>query len=246
MERRTQRWIDHTGLNLIRIVIGSYFMALSLGLIEGFDHRAIFLSMSDPHMADLLGTVLLFSCTVAFMAGVELRLSSLMLAMFVLCSSVVENLLHFHPDDISNFWRDLALTGGVLLSYSSLRPADLRRASVVGRRYVSRVVKDSEAVQPRRVTSNGPANSRKTFARSLRPLVAPTDPRLRRPQPVEQTDRETPIDRIRRAQPLPKTVRHGVSTADTARQNTDHSPKAAPLSDAEDAGDEVFNIFVEA
>ncbi|WP_306154615.1 hypothetical protein [Roseovarius sp. MMSF_3281] len=245
MDRRNQRWINHTGLNLIRIVIGSYFMALSLNLIDGVDHRAIFLSMIDPQKANLLGTVLLFGCAVAFMAGVELRLSSLMLAMFVLCSSVIDNLLHFHPGDISHFWRDLALTGGILLSYSTLKPADLRRASVVGRRYVSRVVKDSASISPRRVTPLRHAKKQKAFSRSLRSLFSATGPVRRRPQPIEQDDREVPADTTHRPQALPRTMRHRVSKAGKARRDSQGSHEASPMTKADDPDDEVFNIFAE-
>lgn len=159
MERSNRRMPHHTGLNLIRLIIGSYFMAVSLGLIHGVDHRAMFAPIVGLQTGDLIGTTALFAISAAFMSGLFLRTTSLMLALFVLASSLVENFMPFQPQNISPFWRDLTLMCGVLLSHYSLRPTDVQRASLVGRRYISRVVKTSEQVTPRRVS---PSDARKT------------------------------------------------------------------------------------
>ena len=158
MERSNGRSADHTGLNLIRLIIGSYFMGISLGLVQGVDHRAIFAPIVGLQTGDLIGTTALFAISTAFMSGLFLRTTSLMLALFVLTSSLVETFLPFQPRNISAFWRDLALICGVLLSFYSLKPADMQRASLVGRRYISSVIKTSEHVTPRRVS---PSDARK-------------------------------------------------------------------------------------
>lgn len=146
---------------MIRIIIGSYFMALSLGLIQGVDQRAIFAPLFGQEMGDLLGTTILFAITMAFMTGLYLGATSIMLTIFVMASSIVENFAPFAPQNISAIWRDLALVCGGLLSYFSLKTTDMHPTSLIARRYVSRVVKDAKAITPRRVSppAKGPRKS---------------------------------------------------------------------------------------
>jgi hypothetical protein len=143
--------IDQAGLNLIRIVIGSYFMALSIDLVAGLDPAAIFAPLMPTGLADVLGGTALFFLSACFMAGVQLRLVALSLAIFVFSSSLTQNMLHVVPGSVSAFWRDLTLTCAVLLSYSSLSHAALRRASVLAHRARLRRARDTEA-NPRRIT----------------------------------------------------------------------------------------------
>ena len=174
MLQRQQRWIDYTGLNLIRIVIGSYFMAISLGLITGISPPALFLSFTDPKTADLIGTILLFSITVCFMLGLFLRMTSLMLAIFVLSSSVVQNFVHAETALIEPFWRDLTLVCAILLSYTCLKRTELSRAALVWRRSTPRL-KSNQTVIPRRVTTAVTGSDRSvsptTYNATLKPLM---------------------------------------------------------------------------
>ncbi|MDA3859175.1 MAG: hypothetical protein PF480_13325 [Roseovarius sp.] len=143
--------IDQAGLNLIRIVIGSYFMALSIDLVAGLDPAAIFAPLMTPLAADILGSTVMFSLSASLMAGIELRLVALSLAIFVFSSSLAQNMLHVVPGSVSAFWRDLTLTCAVLLTYSSLSRPALRRASVLAHRARLRRLRDKE-VNPRRIT----------------------------------------------------------------------------------------------
>jgi hypothetical protein len=142
--------IDQAGLNLIRIVIGSYFMAVSIGLVAGLDTAAIFTPLMPVLMADILGATAMFCLSACFMAGVQLRLVALSLAIFVFSSSLTQNMLHIAPGSVSAFWRDLTLTCAVLLTYSSLSRAALRRASVLAHRARQRRAREKE-VNPRRI-----------------------------------------------------------------------------------------------
>jgi hypothetical protein len=175
---RAQRWIDHTGLNLIRIVIGSYFMAIALGLIEGTDPKAMFIAYMDHETSDLVGTMLLFAITTAFMAGLFLRQSSLMLAIFIMGSSLAENFLSYQPGSVSNFWRDITMVCAVLLSYSCLRRSELRKANVIGRPRLFSSTQQSGDILPRRVvtTTRNTAKRPKPSAyhETLTPLLRPT------------------------------------------------------------------------
>jgi len=178
--QKSERWLDHTGLNLIRIVIGSYFMAISLGMIHGVDRAALFAPALPAPMAQWAGSALLFGLSLAFMSGLCLRLSALTLGLFVLASSVAEHFLFAQVGTMSFFWRDLALVGAVLLSYSALRRREIRQAALFMRRNGYRVRR--KRVLPRRVSphpapASGPEGSSRGRAvgcdRALRPLIAP-------------------------------------------------------------------------
>lgn len=192
MSISNERSLDHTGQNLIRIVIGSYFMAIALGLISGFDQSAMFLSSMDQANAELVGTAILFISATAFMSGLQLRITSLVLALFVLCSSVIENYMQYENVLVSTFWRDLVLASAVLLSYSSLRRRDLRKASLILRHSSHRIVAGGGDIAPRRVTPSTKPTRRPAdtdYERVLRPLIAPT-------QPIIKADRDEPLSQL--------------------------------------------------
>lgn len=177
MAYRNERWLDHTGLNLIRIVIGSYFMAIALGLIEGVAPSALFSAILDFQSADLIGTGLLFVIAVFFMSGLYLRLTSLMLALFILCSSLVENFMNYEVGVVSFFWRDLTLACAVLMSYSTFKRRDLRKATLILRKGSRKRIVDENGITPRRVSPRSKSPRRSSdadYERVLRPLIAPT------------------------------------------------------------------------
>lgn len=151
MTQNAKYGVDQTGINLIRIVIGSYFMALSLDLVVGVDTAMIFAPFLGSKGAEIAGAMLLFLFSAGFMAGVYLRLAALCLGLLVFTSSLLENMIHPGPESLSAFWRDLALTASVLLSYLSLNAHALRRASVLAHRARQRRLMMLKAIEPRRV-----------------------------------------------------------------------------------------------
>ncbi|QFT95812.1 hypothetical protein FIU85_00715 [Roseovarius sp. THAF8] len=166
-------------------------MATALGLISGVATPALFLSFTDPQTADLIGTVLLFSITAAFLLGLWLRLTSLMLAIFVFATSVAQNLMLADTPLVEPFWRDLALVGAVLLSYTGLKRTEISRAAFVWRRSTPRLRNDQVVVVPRRVTAGATAadraQQRARTTSAMQPLtrtqaVSP-QPALERPKP---------------------------------------------------------------
>ena len=126
-------------------------MAQSIGLVAGLDPAAILKPLMPVLMADILAGSAMFFLSACFMAGVQLRLVALSLAIFVFSSSLTQNMLHVGPGSVSAFWRDLTLTCTVLLTFSSLSGAALRRASVLAHRARLRRARDTE-VNPRRIT----------------------------------------------------------------------------------------------
>ncbi|WP_232796475.1 hypothetical protein [Roseovarius salinarum] len=148
------RVIDLRGINLLRIVIGSYFLALAMGLIQGVDKAALFVAFADATTAQVLGSALLLYFSLTFMAGIAVRMSALVLALFVFCSSAVQTFLYADPVGMGAFWRDLALVCGVLLSYAGLGRRDLRRIDLLHRRARPRHIAVREGhVTPRRMSA---------------------------------------------------------------------------------------------
>lgn len=172
MVRKDERWLNNSGLNLIRIVIGSYFAAVALDLVTGVEQGALFAAFAPPMVADLLGSTLLFVASLTFMTGIYLRMSALVLALFVFSSSLIQNFLLVEVENISAFWRDITLVCAVILNYSNLNRQDMRRADLMRYRML---VKQREArmpmadVKPRRVTPS--VFSKPTARRSSRPAL---------------------------------------------------------------------------
>lgn len=164
--------MDQTGLNLLRIVIGSYFMALSLDLVAGLDVATLFRQMLPHAVADIVGSTLLLCLSAAVMAGYQLRLAALSLALLVFCSSLVQNLMVVTPESLSAFWRDLALATAVLLTYLTLGPRALRRASVLAHRARARHALAKTSVNPRRITPQ--ATQKRPVQQEIRNALAVT------------------------------------------------------------------------
>lgn len=194
---KNERWINQTGLNLIRIVIGSYFMAVSLDLVVGVDQTVLFAPLLSPALADLVGSTLLFVVSLLFMTGVSLRMTSLTLAIFVLTCSIIQNFLFFEFGNLSDFWRDVTLACAVMLNYSILGRREMRRASILARRAQIRRVGRRDEIAPRRVQvddsgqgrerparGRGPFGTGETAASPVARLPAPTTA----PRPAARTE----------------------------------------------------------
>lgn len=182
-------WIDLTGLNLIRVIVGSYFIAVALDLIVGLDPSVLLIPLMEPALADLAGSTLLLCLGLSFMTGTALRLSSIGLTLFVLTSSLAQNFIVMDPGNLSDFWRDLTLICAVILSYATLGNADLRRAAALSR--MARLRHGSRAIRPRRVAPVAPP--KRPVQRDLRAAylalstedrTGPTDPSDYREDPA--------------------------------------------------------------
>lgn len=171
---------DQIARNLIRIVTGSYFAALALDLVEGLDKAILFAPLLDAKAADFVGSTLLLSLSLSFMLGYQLRLSALSLALFVFVSSFAQHMIHVEVGSVSAFWRDLTLTCAVMLSYITLSPREMRRASMLAARARMRA-STQNAVTPRRIVT-GPVQKRPVQQDIRRALLstetAPRKPRI--------------------------------------------------------------------
>jgi len=152
MEQDPAPGVDQIGINLLRIVTGTFFMAVALELVDGFDPAVLFQPVLDPALSGAAGAITLLTLAIWFMLGAALRLAALSLALFVLVSSFTSNFIVSPFEDLSAFWYDLTLCCGVLLSYLTLDEKRLRRASVLSHQSRMSRISAQRRVQPRRVS----------------------------------------------------------------------------------------------
>lgn len=167
---------DQIARNLIRILTGSYFAALALDLVHGLDKAILFAPLLDPKPADFIGSTLMLSLSLSFMLGYHLRLSALSLALFVFFSSFAQHMIHVEAGSVSDFWRDLTLTCAVMLSYITLSPREMRRASMLASRARQRVSAHTP-VTPRRIvaTATATASQKRHVQQDIRKALKTTE-----------------------------------------------------------------------
>jgi uncharacterized membrane protein YphA (DoxX/SURF4 family) len=120
--------LNQSGQNLVRIVIASYFVAVSLGFIPG----TAALPLTEPFLpepyAEAASTAIIFATAYLVLIGAWLRFSALLLATVLFWSSYIENA---GAGNLEGFWRDLALIGALILTYTQTLPrAENRRAAL--------------------------------------------------------------------------------------------------------------------
>ena len=127
--------------HVTRILILSYFVALGLGLIEGAElTRLTAPFLEEPQASYAIGIVVVL---LAFMVltGMFRRPAALILSLILFWASYMSM---FATDDLTGFWRDLALIGGLLMT------AGVGEGWVMVRRVASD--SDDEAVEERIVS----------------------------------------------------------------------------------------------
>lgn len=177
-KRRTEDCnLSQNGQNLVRVVIASYFLAVALGLIPGTGA----LPLTEPFLpapyAHAASTAIVFAAAYLVLIGVWLRLSALLLATVLFWSSYIENI---GTGNLEGFWRDLALIGALILTYTQTLPRAAKRRTAFRWSRRVRHVTPTRIVTPRR-----PVTSRATPG--LR-LVASTES----PTPGDNIFRDDP------------------------------------------------------
>ena len=180
MPRRTERAqnLGQNGQNLVRIVIASYFLAISVGLIPG----TTALPLTEPFLpeahAAAAGKAVVFAAAYLVLLGLWLRFSALLLATLLFWSSYIQNV---GAGNLEGFWRDLALIGALILTYTQTLPrAERGRAALRWTRRARRLT-PAQRVTPRRPVSAAAA-ARHAASLAETPLPsrpAEAQPRLR-------------------------------------------------------------------
>ncbi|MEO0370765.1 MAG: hypothetical protein AAF231_04835 [Pseudomonadota bacterium] len=187
---RRDTWLSQTGLKLIRVVIGSHFCAMAMGVPLGFDPFFLVGLMIPGQVGQIVGAASLLTLAIAFVFGVMLRPVSLMLAGFLIFSATATLLLTAEVGNIGALWQSIALGAAVMLCYGAMRPHEMHRTALLpvrtARGAVAREIKDG--VAPRRVRPKGrvaKVERPDPFAKTFAPLIAPTEQMIG----VAKTDR---------------------------------------------------------
>ncbi len=169
---RSHNHLNQSGQNLVRVVIASYFLAVALGLIPGTTAGSLTAAfLPEPH-AGAAGQLVIFAAGYLVLVGVWLRASALFLATVLFWSSYIANA---GTGDLEAFWRDLALIGALILTYTQTLPRAAMRRSALRWSPSARRLVPAHPVVPRRVV---------TIVRPARSLERPVPPAARKPQPV--------------------------------------------------------------
>ena len=131
------------GLNLLRVLISSYFIAVALSLVKGTDLTALAVLLLPGNLGIFAANTMVFILAYLVLMGMWLRPAVLLLATYVLASSIYATTLTTSPEIMSDLWRDITLIAGLMMSYinSSFR----NRRGTPGRD------DDNDHITPRRV-----------------------------------------------------------------------------------------------
>ncbi len=143
--------LGSTGQNLIRILIASYFLAVSAGVIDGTRIDILLDALMPPIWAEFIGRCVIFTLSFLVLCGLALRISALLTAILVFWASLLVTLNSDNPARVEVFWRDLALIAALMLTYlpGQGRTA-LHDAAVVRTRRTVRNLKQMVRIAPRR------------------------------------------------------------------------------------------------
>jgi hypothetical protein len=121
---------DVDGLKFIRMILASYCIAVSIGMIEGFDPAVFFNQFLTPIDATITGSTIVFTFAAFLFLGFFLRLASLYLAMVILCASISTYIGSPLPGSLDVLWRDIVIASALLLNYWSLDERTRERQSL--------------------------------------------------------------------------------------------------------------------
>lgn len=164
--------LGQSGQNLVRVVIASYFLAVAIGLIPGTGASPLMAAVLPEPYAGAVGQTVIFITAYLVLVGVWLRVAALLLANVLFWSSYIGNA---GIGDLEAFWRDLALMGALILTYTQTLPrAATRRAALRWTPRARRLV-PAPTVAPRRVvTVVRPARTAERPAKTVQTQPATT------------------------------------------------------------------------
>jgi len=170
--------LGQSGQNLVRIVIASYFLAVAVGLIPGTDASPLTAAVLPEPYAAAVGQTVIFITAYLVLVGVWLRMAALLLATVLFWSSYIENT---GSGDLEAFWRDLALIGALILTYTQTLPRAAARRAALRWTPRARRLAPAQPVTPRRVvTMVRPKRTAERPAPAPVPAMEPAPP----PAPV--------------------------------------------------------------
>lgn len=104
--------------SVTRLLISSYFIGLGFGMVEGADITVL----ARPFLAEpfdgFVTALLVVTLALMVLFGVKRRGAALLLSLVVFWASYLTLVVTAGHEHIGAFWRDLALIGALLLTYS--------------------------------------------------------------------------------------------------------------------------------
>ncbi len=118
MDRITQ---GITARSITRVILISYFIAVSLGLIGGTHLTEFMAPLLPADLAENIMRGLVLTLSMLVLTGIGRRHAALVLSLVVFFSSYVTL---YAGGDVGLFWRDLALVGALLMTADLTNPND--------------------------------------------------------------------------------------------------------------------------
>lgn len=118
-EQTDGTYLSKTGQQAIRLLISSYFIGAATGVVPYLAGHDLARILVGADLAPMAFTAFLFTTAWLVLIGRGARGAALLLALFVFWAGYLAS---FGPDRsmaFHEFWRDLALIGGLLLTYST-------------------------------------------------------------------------------------------------------------------------------
>ncbi len=106
---------------LLRCLISSYFIAGAIGLIPGIDLLPLTERLLPPALSGPISATTIFVLAYMVMIGIWLRGAALLLGILTFWASYLRMMEQGMGTDLGVFWRDLALIGALMLTYSRSR-----------------------------------------------------------------------------------------------------------------------------
>ena len=117
--------------NLLRIIIASYFIAGSVGVISGSSLLPLAEQVLPERAAGIVASVATFVLAYLVMIGIWLRPAALLLGMLTFWASYIHLMQVGMENGLGTFWRDLALIAALMLTYAIPDREAIRRHSIV-------------------------------------------------------------------------------------------------------------------
>jgi uncharacterized membrane protein YphA (DoxX/SURF4 family) len=139
-------YISESGHLMLRLLIASYFIGAATGIVPFSSGREMAAILLPDAYAGFGYSAFMFTTSYLILMGRQIRAAALLLAVFVFWSSFLASFGPNRTLGLEEFWRDLALISGLLLTYAN-------RAPVAGKELVKQKpgTAGAAAITPRRI-----------------------------------------------------------------------------------------------
>ena len=137
---------------LVRMLLTSYFVALSVDLIAFPPGKAFVAEIMPANLAAPAYTMFLFGTALLILLDQHTRAATLLLSIFILSAAFHAYVLPEQGKDFAAFWKELTLVAALILCYAETDPRHRRRNGLIrfSRRIRPRRIVIQAAPMPRR------------------------------------------------------------------------------------------------